>query len=179
VTRTIRVLAALGLAALAVLGLAVLGGAGPAAAAARADVTLTVSGDGAGGVTVLASYAADGRPFEQPLPLILTGTGDGGRSVGPLQLQPAAEGHGFYAATNILAPGRWQIVVTANQPQPLRAEAVIEARPAQVAPPPEELVAPPAAGGQPRWVWLATVPVAALLLATGFGLWRRRRTAAR
>ena len=39
------------------------------------------------------------------------------------------------------------------------------------------IVAPPAAGGPPRWVWLVAVPVAALLLATGFGLWRRRRSA--
>jgi hypothetical protein len=146
-----------------------------AAAATRADITLTVSGDGAGGVTVLASYAADGRPFEQPLPLILTGTGDGGRTVGPLQLQPAAEGRGFYSAAGILAPGRWQIVVTANQPQPLRAEAVIDARVDQTAPPPEEIVAPPGGGGPPSWVWLVAVPVAALLLATGFGLWRLRR----
>ena len=165
--------------ALAASGLSVLFAATPAAGAVRADITLTISGDGASGVTVLASYAADGRPFEQPLPLVLTGTGDGGRTIGPLQLQPAAEGSGFYSAANILAPGRWEVVVTANQPQPLRAEAVIEARPAQTAPPPEEIVAAPASGGVPRWVWIAAVPLAALLVVTAVGLLRRRSTPAR
>ena len=160
--------------ALAASGLSVLFAATPAAGAVRADITLTISGDGASGVTVLASYAADGRPFEQPLPLVLTGTGDGRRTIGPLQLQPAAEGRGFYSAANILAPGRWEVVVTANQPQPLRAEAVIEARPAQTAPPPEEVLAMPADSGLPRWVWIAAVPLAALLLAGGFLLWHRR-----
>ena len=61
-TGMIRGLAALGLAALATLVVA-----GPAAAAARADIILTVNGDGAGGVTVLASYADGGRPFEKGL----------------------------------------------------------------------------------------------------------------
>jgi hypothetical protein len=164
-----RLVAALGLSALAVLGAAT-----PAAGAARADIMLTVSGDGAGGVTVLASYVADGRPYEQPLPLVLTGTGEGGRTVGPLQLRPAPEGRGFYSVADILTPGRWEIVVTADQPQPLRAQAVIEARPAQTVPPPEEILTMPARSGLPRWVWIAAVPVAGLLLTAGLVLWHRR-----
>jgi hypothetical protein len=91
-----------------------------------------------------------------------------------LQLQPAAEGRGFYSAANILAPGRWEVVVTANEPQPLRAEAVIEARSAQTAPPPEEILTTPAESGLPRWVWIAAVPVAALMLVGGLLLWHRR-----
>jgi hypothetical protein len=62
-------------------------------AAAHGDkVKLDVAGDGANGVTVLARYD-DGHPVDDRiLRLLLTGTGDGGRRTGPIQLNPATEG---------------------------------------------------------------------------------------
>jgi hypothetical protein len=99
-------------------------------------VSLEVAGDGAAGVTVRANYA-DGHPVDDRiLRLVLTATGDGGRTAGPMQLNPAAEGRGFYASGNVLGPGRWTVVVTAPAANDARAETVVETRAPQTAPPP-------------------------------------------
>jgi hypothetical protein len=98
-------------------------------------VSLEVAGDGAAGVTVRAKYA-DGHPVgDRILRLVLTATGDGGRTAGPIQLNPAGEGRGFYASGNVLGPGRWAVVVTAPAADNARAEAVVETRAPQTAPP--------------------------------------------
>jgi hypothetical protein len=99
-------------------------------------VSLEVAGDGAAGVTVRAKYA-DGHPVDDRiLRLVLTATGDGGRTAGPLQLNPASEGRGFYTSGSVLGPGRWTVVVTAPAAGDVRAEAVVETRAPQTAPPP-------------------------------------------
>ena len=71
---------------------------GPPALAHGGAITLDVAGDGAGGVTVRAVYEDDQHPVEEGLRLVLTATGEGGRAAGPIQLNPAAEGRGFYTS---------------------------------------------------------------------------------
>jgi hypothetical protein len=124
--RAITTLAAL----LAVLLL----GATPAAAHGG-KIKLEVAGDGATGVTVRALYQSDGHPVEDKvLRLILTATADGGRTAGPFDLGPAAEGRGFYSSGAVLTPGRWTVVVTAQDPNVIRAESTVDARTPQAAP---------------------------------------------
>ncbi|BCB88334.1 hypothetical protein [Phytohabitans suffuscus] len=149
------------LAALAVVPLLALWPAAPAAAHGG-PLVLDAAGDGATGVTVRATYKQDGHPVDdQVLRLVLNATGDGGRQVGPVQLNPSNEGQGFYTSGPVLTPGRWTIVVTAPEPNAGRAEATVEARTAQTAPPPDPESGDPG-GGTWRW-WVAG---GALLLGT-------------
>ncbi|MER7004713.1 hypothetical protein ABT297_16920 [Dactylosporangium sp. NPDC000555] len=124
---------------------------------------LEVAGDGATGVTVRA-FGADGRPTETVVRLVLTATAEGGRTVGPIQLNPADEGRGFYSSGPVLSPGHWTVVVTA--PDSVRAEAVVEARPAQSPPSPAARAAPPPPSEPSSRLWLWGL--AALAVAAGF-----------
>ncbi|MFG2037812.1 hypothetical protein [Dactylosporangium sp. NPDC048998] len=126
---------------------------------------LEVAGDGATGVTVRA-FSADGRPAEMGVRLVLTATAEGGRTVGPIQLDPAGEGRGFYSSGPVLSPGRWTVVVTAPAPDSVRAEAVVEARPAQSPPSPAARAAPPPPPEPSSRLWLWGL--AALAVAAGF-----------
>lgn len=93
--------------------------AAQAAPAAQADkLKLTVAGDGAQGVTIQATHA-DGRRLEQVVRLVLTATGPDGQRVGPVQLEPQPEGHGFYSSGPVLSTGMWKVSV--NSPLHFRA----------------------------------------------------------
>ncbi|GLH99638.1 hypothetical protein [Phytohabitans aurantiacus] len=138
------------------------------AAAHGGPVVLDAAGDGATGVTVRATYKKDGHPVDnQVLRLVLNATGEGGRTVGPIQLAPATEGHGFYTSGSVLTPGRWTIVVTSAEPNPGRAEATVEARVAQTAQPAANPRTEPSEGGN-GWRWW--VAGAALLLGAAIAL---------
>jgi hypothetical protein len=160
----------------------------PAApAAAHGDkVKLEVAGDGANGVTVVARYD-DGHPIDDRiLRLVLTATGDGGRRAGPIQLNPATEGRGFYSSGAVLAPGRWTVIVTAPAPPATRTTATIDTRPPQTALPPAA-AGPERAEGPERteadrdggrtW-WLIGLFVAVAAVAGGLVLAARRRSPA-
>jgi len=143
--------------AFVVLGLA----PGAAYADVPGDLKLEVAGDGAEGVTVRA-FGADGRPAEGDLRLVLTASAAGGRTIGPLQLNPAAEGRGFYTSGPVLSPGTWTVVVTGPGASPVKATSVVESRPAQSPPPPVARSAPPAPPGSSHlwWWWLAAAVAA-------------------
>ncbi|RKN44374.1 hypothetical protein [Micromonospora endolithica] len=105
----------------------------PAAAPAAAHtgkLKLTVAGDGAEGITIQARYA-DGHLLDRVVRLTVTASGVGGRTVGPLQLEPAAEGQGFYATGPILSPGDWRVTVTAPAPHAAEVTSQVRARVAQ------------------------------------------------
>ncbi|MFD0582909.1 hypothetical protein [Dactylosporangium darangshiense] len=117
---------------------------------------LEVAGDGAAGVTVRASGTAD------DVRLVLTATAEGGRTVGPIQLNPSAEGRGFYSSGPVLSPGRWTVVVTGPS---ARASAVVEARAPQSPPSPAARAAAPAPKSSSHlWLW----GLAALVVASAF-----------
>ncbi|NJP33155.1 ThuA domain-containing protein [Micromonospora thermarum] len=97
------------------------------ATAHSGKLKLTVAGDGAGGVTIQAAYA-DGHRLDKLVRLTLTAAGSGGRTVGPLQLEPAAEGQGSYTTGPILSPGTWTVRVTAPAPHSGAATAKVRAR---------------------------------------------------
>ncbi|MDO3702567.1 hypothetical protein Q3W71_12880 [Micromonospora sp. C28SCA-DRY-2] len=154
------------------------------AAAHTGKLKLTVAGDGADGVTVQAVYA-DGHRLDKVVRLTLTATGPDGRRVGPVQLEPAAEGQGFYASGPILSPGRWRVTVSAPAPHRGEAAAQVEARGAQSPPPdpaPVAVTAPaagtraPAGDGGTGWWPLALAGLGlAVLAAVAVPLVRRRR----
>jgi hypothetical protein len=118
-------------------------------------VTLDVAGDGAGGVTVRALYTEDKHPVESGVLLMLSATGEGGRTVGPIQLNPSAEGRGFYTSGPVLTPGSWTVAVAAPAPHAGKASAKIEARVAQKMPPvpPAERRANSTLTGRFGWLW--------------------------
>ncbi|MFC0528801.1 hypothetical protein [Phytohabitans kaempferiae] len=164
------------LAALAAVPLLALVPAAPAAAHGG-PVALEVAGDGATGVTVRATYEQDGHPVEdRVLRLVLTASAEGGRQVGPVQLDPSNEGQGFYTSGAVLTPGRWTVVVTAPDPNGARVETTVEAKVAQTAPPPVDATAESDGEGGGTWRWW--VAGAALLVAVvlGLALATRRRT---
>jgi hypothetical protein len=152
------------LAAFAVVPLLALWPAAPAAAHGD-QVVLDAAGDGATGVTVRATYKKDGHAVDDKvLRLVLNATGEGGRKVGPVQLNPASEGQGFYTSGAVLTPGKWSIVVTSPEPNPAKAVAQVEARGAQTAPPPDAASRDLGDGDGGTWRWW--VAGAALLLGT-------------
>lgn len=172
-----------GLAAVLVgLLLVVLPAAGPASAQTE-QLHLDVAGDGATGVTVQATDAAGNR-LEKVVRLVLTATGPDGRTVGPMQLQPAGEGQGFYSTGPILEPGDWQVTVTAPAPYAGEVTVAVQAAPAQSPPPPPPASAAPAADAAGStaagwWMWPAGLAGLAVLLAGAAALVARRQRAAK
>ncbi|WFE26575.1 hypothetical protein O7623_25215 [Solwaraspora sp. WMMD791] len=154
-----------GLAAVLVgLLLVILPVAGPASAQ-TGQLDLDVASDGALGVTIEVTDSEGNRPAEV-IRLTLTATGEGGRTVGPMQVQPAGEGQGFYSTGPILTPGDWQVTVSA--PTPYAGEAIVDVRavPAQSPPPPPAAAAEAdGAAAADGWTWLVRVAVAVLVLA--------------
>lgn len=163
----------------------------PPAAAHGGKIKLEVAGDGATGVTVRALYQSDGHPVEdRVLRLTLTATGEGGRTAGPLDLNPASEGRGFYSSGGVLAPGRWTVVVAGTDPNVIRTESTVEARAPQAAPvqttPPTPTArstdaadnagsaTPTGGGGGGTW-WTVGFVVALALTAAAVLRVRRRR----
>ena len=157
-------------AVLAGLVLAILPVAGPAWAH-DGKLKLEVAGDGATGVTVQARHA-DGHRLDTLVRLVLTATAEGGRTVGPVQLEPAGEGQGFYTSGPILASGRWRVTVRAPAPHAGKVTVEVKARAAQPAP---AQLAPVSAGkrggtAEPSWRWwpvgLGALAVLALAVVT-------------
>ncbi|MGC4744178.1 hypothetical protein ACLQ28_00730 [Micromonospora sp. DT201] len=151
-----------------------------APAAAQADkLKLTVAGDGAEGVTIQATHT-DGRRLEQAVRLLLTATGPDGQQIGPVQLEPQPEGHGFYSSGPVLSAGKWKVTVKSPAPLQSEATATVQARVAQSppAPAPVAVTAPDRTAGAGAGWW----PFAAgglVLVAAAMGvamLFGRRRT---
>ncbi|RLP97784.1 hypothetical protein [Micromonospora sp. CV4] len=150
-------------------------------AAARADkLKLTVAGDGAEGVTIQASYA-DGRRLEQVVRLVLTASGPDGRKIGPVQLDPQPEGHGFYSSGPVLSAGTWKVTVNSLAPLRSEATATVQARAAQTPPAPAPVAvtrpADGAGGAAARWWPFAAAGLVLVAAAMGVAmLFGRRRT---
>ena len=152
------------------------------AAAHTGKLKLEVAGDGAEGVTIQATYS-DGHRLDKPVRLVLTGTGPDGQRIGPVQLEPAPEGQGFYSSGPLLSPGKWRVTVTAPAPNPGKATADIEAKVAQTAPAPAPVAVTAdtnrAAGGGAGGGWWPIAAAGLVLTAAAMGvamLFGRRRT---
>ncbi|MEV0397090.1 hypothetical protein [Polymorphospora rubra] len=139
---------------------------GQPAAAHGGKVTLEVAGDGGAGVTIRARYE-DGHPVDNGMRLVLNGTGEGGRSVGPVQVGPSNEGVGFYRVGSLLSPGDWEITVDTPPPNPTRVTTSVRARVPQSVPPGAAGAPVDAADeGGGSWWWLLG---GAVVLVAGVG----------
>ncbi|MEU7804233.1 hypothetical protein AB0J14_18030 [Micromonospora arborensis] len=153
-----------------------------APAAAQADkLKLTVAGDGAEGVTIQATHT-DGRRLDKVVRLVLTATGPDGQQIGPVQLDPQPEGHGFYSSGPVLSAGKWKVTVKSPAPLQSEATATVQAKPQAQAPRRSPTPSPtPNRDSGKGFTWWWSVGAAGLALvavAMGVGiLLGRRRTA--
>jgi hypothetical protein len=110
---------------------------------------------------------------------VLTATAAGGRTVGPLQLEPAGEGQGFYSTGPILAPGSWQVTVRAPAPNTTKVTVKVQARAAQSAPPAAPVSAAKRGQAEPLWRWwpvaLGVLAVLAIVMVVLPAVGRRRQ----
>jgi hypothetical protein len=110
------------LSALSTLTIAVVAGVlalAPAlpAAAHGGEIELQVVHDGAGGITVLPTFEADGHPVQDIIDPVLTATSSSGKSVGPVSLVSASEGVGNWeTAEPVLDDGSWTVTVAITEP---------------------------------------------------------------
>ncbi|WP_029253242.1 hypothetical protein [Paraoerskovia marina] len=156
------------------------------------DLQVDIGTDGAGGIDAAVSWAADGHPVEETVDLIVTAVSDDGTEVGPVQLQSASEGVGWYKSEpGLLGEGHWVLTSVATVPAEysgtteIDVAPVVTPEPDEPAPGPEtELAADTSdsaatgeTGSGTSWGWVA-VGVAAVVafLAVGAVVLLRRRT---
>ncbi|MBQ1021206.1 hypothetical protein KBX71_25460 [Micromonospora sp. D93] len=153
--------------------------AAQAAPAAPADkLKLTVAGDGAQGVTIQATHT-DGRRLEQVVRLVLTATGPDGQRIGPVQLEPQPEGHGFYSSGPVLSTGTWKVTVNSPAPLQSKATATVQAQAAQSPPAPKPVAVTEPADGGAGTGWWPFAAAGLVLVAAAMGvamLFGRRRS---
>lgn len=101
--------------AVAVVGLA-FGVALPAAAHAG-EILLSLTPDGAGGVSLTATYEADAHAVNEIIDPVLTATSSSGATVGPVHLVSSPEGQGVWITEKpVLDEGLWSVTVTISTP---------------------------------------------------------------
>lgn len=198
-----HVTAALGVllgAALALVGIAA------PATAHGGDVVISLGTDGVGGISANLTWKLDGHPVEEAADVSVTGESADGATVGPVTLSSASEGVGWYTSEpGVLAEGNWTLTATITHPAEATATAQVDVVPLpEPAPRTEDESAADAAGeaatdggagddaatdgpgatdegsiGTGAGVWIAVAVVAALLLAAGYVVVRRRSRATR
>ncbi|GAA3885587.1 hypothetical protein GCM10022381_29660 [Leifsonia kafniensis] len=134
----------------------------PSASAHGGTYELSVSPDGAGGLTVLGHYGEDQHVVEEIMDPIATATSADGRTAGPVSLVSSSEGQGVWVTAEPFIPvGDWTVTVSTTVPSAVSVTAeVTVAEPA--APVEAKPVANPktAAPGVTTWLWFIAGAVA-------------------
>jgi hypothetical protein len=113
------------------------------AAAHGGKIDIEVGTDGAGGVSAALAWAGDGHPVEESAVVVVRAKSDDGEEVGPVTLDSASEGVGWYRSEpELLAEGHW--TVTAQVKEPKKAEVEVEIDVVAPAAPPSESAEPEA-----------------------------------
>lgn len=108
----------------------VLGGLAAPATAHGGDVVISLGTDGAGGVSATLTYKSDGHPVEEAADVTVTAESDAGETVGPITLQSASEGVGWYVSDpGVLAEGHWMLTATMTHPAEATASAQVDVVP--------------------------------------------------
>lgn len=90
--------------------------AGPAFAHGG-DVQVNIGTDGAGGIDATVVWASDGHPVEESVDLVVTAVSDTSEEVGPIRMQSASEGVGWYRSEpGMLGEGHWTVTATMTEP---------------------------------------------------------------
>ncbi|MEJ5869064.1 hypothetical protein WDV85_15075 [Pseudokineococcus sp. 5B2Z-1] len=144
--------------------LAVLLGAPGAAQAHGGPIVVDVAGDGAGGLTLVATWREDGHPVGPEVEFTGRATGPEGRVVDDIAFELLPEGEAFRAAPAVLPAGEWTVELRASEgsdetfeavvtstglptPTPTATEAAEGGASTTAAPPSAEAL-PPAGGGE-------------------------------
>lgn len=113
------------------------------AAAHGGKIDIEVGTDGAGGVSAALAWAGDGHPVEESAVVVVRAKSDDGEEVGPVTLDSASEGVGWYRSEpELLGEGHW--TVTAQVKEPKKAEVEVEIDVVAPAAPPSESAEPEA-----------------------------------
>ncbi|GAB3125391.1 hypothetical protein [Glaciibacter psychrotolerans] len=123
---------------------------------------LSVSSDGAGGLTVLGHYGEDDHVVNEIMDPVATATSTDGRTVGPVALVSSPEGEGVWVTAEPFIPtGDWTVTVTTTVPSAVSTTAEMTVT---------ELTAPrestsgadaePEAPGLTTWLWVVAGAVA-------------------
>ncbi|MFD6140192.1 hypothetical protein [Promicromonospora sp. NPDC060271] len=116
------------------------------AAAHGGRIDIEVGTDGAGGVSAALTWAGDGHPVEESAAVVVRAVSDDGEKVGPVTLDSASEGVGWYRSEpELLGEGHW--TVTAQVKEPKKAEVEVELDVVAPAAPPSESAAPGSGSG--------------------------------
>ena len=111
------------------------------AAAHGGKIDIEVGTDGAGGVSAALAWAGDGHPVEESAVVVVRAKSDDGEKVGPVTLDSASEGVGWYRSEpELLGEGHW--TVTAQVKEPKKAEVEVEIDVVAPAAPPSESAEP-------------------------------------
>ncbi|WP_407317138.1 hypothetical protein UQW22_11580 [Isoptericola halotolerans] len=107
------------------------------------DLKVDLGTDGAGGIDASVTWAGDGHPVEETVDLTVTAVSDDGEEVGPIQLQSASEGVGWYRSEpGVLSEGHWTITATATEPAEYEGETEIDVAAPPSPPAPEPSAEP-------------------------------------
>ena len=144
---------------------------------------LTVTPDGAGGLTVSATYTADQHPVEEIIDPVAVATSVSGESVGPVALISSPEGVGIWITEEPFIPlGDWSVTVSTTVPFVATTTVDITvaelAGPAEVEETAEETAATDSGFAIAPLLWIGAI-VIVLAIAAASVLLSRRRVVAR
>ena len=95
------------------------------ASAHGGKIDIEVGTDGAGGISAALVWAGDGHPVEESAVVVVQAVSDAGQEVGPITLDSASEGVGWYRSEPaVLDEGHWTL--TARVKEPAKAKVVTE-----------------------------------------------------
>lgn len=149
---------------------------------------LQVTSDGAGGITVAATYTEDGHTVQSIMNPVATATSKDGKEAGPIALISSSEGRGLWVSPEAFSTeGEWAVTVTTTTPQEATATTDFVVAPLAAPVAPEALAAADngvsAATSEPAspasmWSWiLGGLVVAGAAIAGTVTLKRRRAMA--
>lgn len=95
------------------------------ASAHGGKIDIEVGTDGTGGISAALVWAGDGHPVEESAVVVVQAVSDAGQEVGPITLDSASEGVGWYRSEPaVLDEGHWTL--TARVKEPAKAKVVTE-----------------------------------------------------
>ncbi|WP_402466317.1 hypothetical protein [Isoptericola aurantiacus] len=107
----------------------------PRASAHGGELQIEVGTDGSGGIDAVVVWAGDEHPVEETVDVTVKAVSDDGEKVGPIRLQSASEGVGWYTSEpGVLGEGHWTLTVRTTEPVTHRTTTEIDV----VAPPTPE-----------------------------------------
>jgi hypothetical protein len=91
---------------------------------------LTVTPDGAGGLSAFGTYTEDGHTVTEIIDPVATAVASDGRTAGPVSLVSSAEGEGLWVTPEpFLDEGEWTVTVATTTPAAVTATTAVTVQP--------------------------------------------------